>query len=391
MSETVNKPPWHTLQWTSNKSYFLNEKWEGMEKGEWKEDADDAVFALKERIQPFDRTELWDLAKRITNPYERIHSISSRLSLPRSICLLMPLSRSFFKMIEILHVMNFFERNKKTVKLKSLHLCEGPGGFIEAFLYKAAEYHRQVNVSYAMTLRSTHQMIPGWRRATPFLQKHPNVKLIYGATGTGDIYEELNQEYIYNLCKNQNIKLVTADGGFDFSDDFQAQEKMIFLLLLCSSIIALKSLSQDGDFVLKVFDIQSQLTRDFLTILGSCFNSWTLYKPVTSRPCNSEWYFLGRSAVHNRQNVISLFENLYRIFKNGECLTRILSDNSKNEFLLGIQKDRIIKQSSSLEQVLLYCENPKREEMNKTLWDSQIQPSKFWCEYFKIPSSRCQN
>lgn len=384
----TTKPPWQNVQWTSNAGFFTNHSTPSSPKpptGPWVEEVEQSLFALKERIQPFDKTELWDLAKRITNPYERIHTQSSRLALPPSICLITPLSRSFFKMIEILQVMQTFDRMSKISKLRSLHLCEGPGGFIEAFLYKANEVQKHVQVSYGITLRSTHQIIPGWRRATPFLQKNPNVKLIYGPTTTGDIYENENQNYLAELCAQQKMHLVTADGGFDFSDDFHAQEKMIFRLLISSSIIALQSLATDGDFVLKLFDIQSQVTRDFITLLGSCFKSWTLYKPVTSRPCNSEWYFLGKSACLHRSAVLQQFVYYRDKLAEGHTFTKLLDINPKEEYLQNLQRERMVKQSHALQEVLSYCETTDREPLRAPLWDAQIQPSKQWCEVFRMP------
>lgn len=389
MSVTTEKPPWLTVKWTSNVGEFIKNELYKPVCGEWKEDNNVELFNLKERIQPFDKTELWDLAKRITNPYERIHTISSRLNLPSSICLLTPLSRSFFKMIEIFHIMKFFETKQKVVKMKSLHLCEGPGGFIEAFFHKAEDHHKNIHVSYAMTLRSTHQMIPGWRRATPFLQRHPAVKLVYGPSNTGDIYDVQNQNYLLELCKRQ-MHLVTADGGFDFSDDFHAQEKMIFRLLVSSAYIALQTLAVEGDFVLKVFDIQSQTTRDFLTLIGSCFKEWTLYKPVTSRPCNSEWYFLGKSAIHQRDSVVKILAEIRDMLSEEKVIAKLLVENSKEEYIQVLQKERIVKQSAALQNVLSYCENMNNVpiiSINEALWRDQIGPSKDWCNTFRIASS----
>ena len=387
MTQIPVKPPWQTVLWTANPGFFNTNALNEPVLGPWEEEVNSELFSLKERIQPFDRTELWDLAKRITNPYERIHTISSRLSLPPSVCILTPLSRSFFKMIELLSVLNFFENKSKVNKLRTLHLCEGPGGFIEALYHKASEQGRNIQVSYAITLRSSHQMIPGWRRATPFLQRHPTVKLVYGPTNTGDIYDHENQAYLRDLCKRQPVHLITADGGFDFSDDFHAQERMIFRLLVSSSLIALQTLTQDGDFILKIFDIQSQVTRDFLTIIGSCFKRWTIYKPVTSRPCNSEWYFLGLDAVLLRKPVIDFLIRLRDILEKDVTIQRILQENMREEFLQKLQKDRIEKQTIALENVLKYCENDRTTEINNELWKSQIKPSKDWCETFRIVSN----
>ena len=384
MDKTSAKPPWLRITWTSNTGAY-NGGITRSEVSEWKEDVNDELFALKERIKPFDRTELWDLAKRITNTYERIHTISSRLTLPPSICIITPLSRSFFKMIEILNVIRFFDTKPRVVKFRSLHLCEGPGGFIEALYHKAEESKKQIQSAYGMTLKSNHQMIPGWRRATPFLQKNPSIKLIYGPTNTGDIYDPVNQEYLKNLCKSQPVYLVTADGGFDFSDDFHAQERMIFRLLICSSIIALQTLANDGDFVLKIFDIQSKVTRDFLTLIGSCFKEWTIYKPVTSRPCNSEWYFLGLGASFNRTRVIEYLIYIRDCLAKEQIFEKLLDTNEREDFLQSLQKERVERQSLALQNVLKYCDEPRTIEKNNELWKAQIEPSKNWCSTFRIP------
>ena len=49
-------------------------------------------------------------------------------------------------MTEMLHHLQFFDRHKET-KLKSLHICEGPGGFIESFLQCAEDRRRTVAAS----------------------------------------------------------------------------------------------------------------------------------------------------------------------------------------------------------------------------------------------------
>jgi 23S rRNA U2552 (ribose-2'-O)-methylase RlmE/FtsJ len=353
--------------------------------GEWIEEKNEEIEILKESIQPFDKTELWDLAKRITNPYELISTHSSRLSLPKSISCIYPLSRSYFKMIEILTQLNFFDRHK-VAKLKSLHICEGPGGFIEAFYSMADNKRRIIQSSYAMTLKSTHMIIPGWRRASSFLQKHQTVQLIYGPTKTGNIYEDCNQDECVKYS-GSGVQLVTADGGFDFSEDFHAQEKTILRLLVCSSLILLRSVGIEGDIVLKLFDCNSPMTRDIITLLASCFQQWTLYKPVTSRPCNSEWYFIGKSAVRTRTPVINILTKLRDGLAKEPPVEyeRILKENDLEEYLKNIQNERCKKQMEALKQVLSFCHNKDTVSYN-SLWNSQIPNCVEWCNYFRIPS-----
>lgn len=369
--------------------------------GEWIEDPNDEIEALKESIQPYDRTDLWDLAKRITNPYELVNTYSSRLELPKSVCCLHPLSRSFFKMIEILKHLDFFARHSKVVKLRSLHICEGPGGFIQSFLNRADHARANVQVAYGMTLKSTNAIIPGWRRANQFLQRNANVQLLYGITGTGDIYEPENQDSVTKHIGPSGVHFITADGGFDFSEDFHSQEKLVLRLLVNSAILILRCLAEDGDCVLKLFDIQSRATRDFICILASCFKNWTLYKPTTSRPCNSEWYFLGKSACRDKTVAIQMLQKVRDILAGtvglqeqgqGECQPQtvqgMLKENQIEELLKSLQGSRVSKQSTSLRQVLTFC----RERMESKIWNldelwlKQRAPSIHWCHSFGMPT-----
>lgn len=359
---------------------------DGPVEGEWQEDRNTEIETLKESIQPYDRTEFWDLAKRITNPYELISTHSTRLKLPKSICCLHPLSRSFFKMIEMLTHLQFFQRQKHS-KFRSLHICEGPGGFIEAFYHMSEQHRRLISSSYAMTLKSTHTMIPGWRRATVFLQRNPQVHLLYGPKRTGDIYDPENQQACREAVGSSGAHFVTADGGFDFSEDFHAQEKKILRLLVSSAIILLECVAQEGDVVLKVFDCNSPATRDLVALLASCFQHWTLYKPVTSRPCNSEWYFLGRGAVIDRSAAIKRLA----VVRDGLAqeppveYTRLLQSNPLDEFLKLLQAERCDTQQKALKEVLSFCKQ-KDSLSHQVLWDKQRDPSLDWCSQFRMPT-----
>jgi hypothetical protein len=73
----------------------------------------------------------WDKLKKYTNPYEFIHS-----PLPgtkQAICPLKPLSRSFYKMLELCKMFRLL-LDLPPSACKTFHLAEGPGGFIEALV-----------------------------------------------------------------------------------------------------------------------------------------------------------------------------------------------------------------------------------------------------------------
>jgi hypothetical protein len=65
--------------------------------------------------------------------------------------------------------------------------------------------------------------------------------------------------------------------------------------------------------------------------------------------------------------------------------SKLLEENTKDEFLKKIQNERMVKQSVALRNVLKYCDEERTTEINNDLWNSQIAPSKNWCNTFRIP------
>jgi hypothetical protein len=123
----------------------------------------------------------WDFIKKYTNPYEFIHTIIPGNK--TSVSKLKPLSRSFYKMIEISNILNIFD-NFKDCNIHTFHLAEGPGGFIEATNYMR---NNELDNYKGMTLINEDPNVPGWKKSEIFLNKNKNVSIEYGATGTGDL------------------------------------------------------------------------------------------------------------------------------------------------------------------------------------------------------------
>ena len=74
----------------------------------------------------------WDVIKKYTNTYEFIHTTIPGQKV--SISKIKPISRAFFKLIEIYNTFDIFEDMADNIN--TFHLAEGPGGFIEATVYK---------------------------------------------------------------------------------------------------------------------------------------------------------------------------------------------------------------------------------------------------------------
>ena len=124
---------------------------------------------VKEQISSINIVTQWDNIKKYTNPYEYIHTPvpSYKFSVSR----LKPLSRSFFKMIEIYNTFKLGDLYKKKA-INTFHLAEGPGGFIEAFV---SLRKNKLDTYHAMTLIDENVNVPGWKKSENFLRNNPNV------------------------------------------------------------------------------------------------------------------------------------------------------------------------------------------------------------------------
>jgi 23S rRNA U2552 (ribose-2'-O)-methylase RlmE/FtsJ len=384
MSWPVVKPPWKNVKWLS---WPQNTTWTTGPNPQWVEEnrQKTELDTLKQEIEILDKKGEWEYLKRSSNPYELVFSQTQDQRIPNSICILKPLSRSFFKMLEILTVMDFFKRQVKKKTIKSAHVCEGPGGFIEALLHLSTRAGFTVENAWAMTLKPTKTNIPGWKRAYHFLKKSPMVSIEYGADETGDIMVPINQGAFLEKTRGK-CQLFTADGGFDFSEHYGTQEEEVLPLLISSVLIGLQTLSKGGDFVLKIFDTESKATIDLIALMSSCFESWTLYKPGLSRPCNAEKYFLGRgykiapgwifkTLVEIRNAYACGFKHMTSIFT--EIPKEISSDiNTLVKFFMDEQVAALKYAVASKDD---WVSKPEKQ------W-AQIQDhSIYWCKQFEVP------
>jgi len=342
-----------------------------------------AIIEAKNKIEHIESHAEWELRKKITNPYEAIFSGNADNNFP-SLAKVHPLSRSYFKMIEMLAVCKF-TANANT-PFKSAHICEGPGGFIQALVEKLKRNKTPIDAIYAMTLRPTKSHIPGWRRSIQFLRKYPEIKLEYGADDTGNILLHENQKSFCTAAEGSQI--FTADGGFDFSVDYANQEQMAFPLLLASFTMGLQCLAKGGTIIIKLFDIYSHATQDLFLGTARLFESFTLYKPATSRPCNSERYFIANNFVGPADQQTMTWVKHLQVISHAHTvspITRLVKDSWPKEITKALQ-EHIEWQEKQQTAVIEETLNFDKDHLEKCI-STNIRLSKRWCEAFDVPYS----
>ena len=347
---------------------------------------------LKETKKKIDNVyKKWDQIKIYTNPYEFIHTNVPNNNI--SISKYKPISRAFYKLLEIYNMFNLLEYD---YPINTFHLAEGPGGFIEAttFLRK----NKKDNY-YGMTLLDGMKNTPGWKKSLHFLEKYPNIHLEKGVDQRGDLYNEENYK---NCCQKykDHFEIITADGGIDFSHDFNNQENMATRLLITQVFYALSMQKKNGSFILKIFDIFNKSSIDIVYLLSYYYETVFIVKPNTSRYANSEKYIVCISfkkdiSINIKKKFYHILKLLNSIDMNTMNISSILNLNQNLYFLNIIQEINHILGQRQIENILYtikIIENKDQyKERIEKMKNSNIQKCITWCEENKIEINKLKD
>ena len=381
MNTPVAKPPWllETNPWQKLSHMDLPAK---LTFGPWQDKPSEELALAKQQISELEQQGRWELVKKMVNPYEIVYTHEDK-QFHASISLVKPLSRSYFKMIEMMYVLQFFELlPKQQKKIRTAHVAEGPGGFIQALIQLCERNRINIDTATAMTLKPINPCVPGWKRAAAFLHRNPQIMIHHGQDGTGDIYVPENQRS-FTAASKSGVCLFTADGGFDFSINYDVQEQRVFHLLVSSAITGIQTLSSEGCFILKLFDITSEHTKLFIALMSQNFKEWILYKPALSRPCNSERYFLGRKSRIPSGDLLKVLAEIQNQAAKGLYPTHTGIPASISAYIDDHIQQTTAEQIRSIQQAIVYANQPE-------LWYSTQRPIDLkrcmsWCEKFSVP------
>jgi len=341
---------------------------------------------IKSMINDYEKQ--WNIYKKYTYPYEFVHTNIPDLSF--SISNLKPISRAFYKLVEIYNSNNILNSNSP---INTFHLAEGPGGFIEATAYLRNNSEDQY---FGMSLiEKNNNRIPNWKKISNLYNRYKNINIIYGKDNTGDLFNHENLIYCRDNFKN-SMDIITADGGFDFSDDFNNQEKNVTRLILTQIAYALAMQKKNGSFILKIFDIFQPISLHLIYILSCFYGKVIIMKPNTSRYANSEKYIVCKFFKYeNTDEITDKFINILKILENIDftkyALSGLIDIPIQFYYLSRIKEINAILGHKQIDNILntlkLINYKDKTTKMN-TLQNSNIQKCIAWCVKNNIPHSK---
>ena len=340
------------------------------------------LTSMKKQIDNY--TISWDIYKKYTNPYEYIQTIIPYTKL--AVCKLKPLSRSFYKLIEICNLLHLLDDFKQSIN--TFHLAEGPGGFIEAINTLRSN---NTDLYYGMTLiDESDDNIPGWNKSKHFLSKHNNINIEYGKDKTGNLSSVDNLWFCHNKYKG-SIDFITGDGGFDFSIDFNKQEILSIKLIFYQICFAIAMQKKGGTFILKIFDIFTQATIDLLYILSSLYEKIYIIKPNTSRVANSEKYIVCKNfKLNDSYEFVKQLSDLFPVLNKDNCVERFLNIDVPSLYINKLEDINAIIGQQQLENILLtlYLLDNNKQDKLEMIKKNNIQKCINWCIKYKLPYNK---
>lgn len=320
------------------------------------------------------------------------------------------LSRSFYKMWEMLYLFNIADNKELTYAA----IAEGPGPFIQAVILFREKLGKgvtndkifgvHVHSEKGKYLEMGKQFLGFYNKNFPGLINihdtiDPKKSKKYKAKSTGDITDIKTISLFKKDIERtkQYADLVTADGEFVWDDNnFQEQEG--YKLILGEIIAALNVQAKDGHFILKIFESFTKPTVKLLYILSSFYNETYIYKPSFSRPSESERYVICKGFKYDQKKDSVLLN------KRIKSLQNVLEKMNTLRFVYDIYPDLEIpklfldkikfinikianQQQIMINEIIKYIkENNYFGDKYHTSREKQIDATKWWVSSFYPPS-----
>ncbi|GFN74585.1 Cap-specific mRNA (nucleoside-2'-o-)-methyltransferase 1 [Plakobranchus ocellatus] len=309
-------------------------------------------------------------ARTRSNPYETIRGAFF-------------LNRAAMKMANMDAVLNFMFTNPRQLNGEPLvgpdellyfaDICAGPGGFSEYVLWRT----KGESKGFGLTLKGNNDFKLEDFFAGPPEMFEPHYG-VGGLQGDGDIFKVSNQtefrNFVLNSTDGKGVHFVMADGGFSVEGQENIQEILSKQLYLCQFLVAVLVLRTGGHFVCKLFDLFTPFSVGLVYLMNMIFDEVAIFKPVTSRPANSERYIVckglkpNREAVQHYMHLINVDLNKYMSAVSTKDvvdivpLEMLLNDKPFFDYIFQSNEDLAKLQAINLKKIETFTQNSQLHE-----------------------------
>ena len=358
----------------------------------------------------------WHTVRSMVEDYELVHP-SGGYNGKRGVAVLPfkcePISRAFFKLWELFYrYREIINRLDHESDITVLNLGECPGGFIQATAhFRLKEHSKSNDTYYCYSLEPKDKKTdlgltwecPSTKRE--FKRLGNKLNLMYGDhTDPEDLKKMLKD------LKGVKADLITADGAFTHSRVYNYEEIVNYKIFFGEIAAAILNQKPGGSFVLKIFDILTNVTRQLLLLLNHYYSEIFITKPDFSRPASSEKYVicLGFKGVETsnqtEESLRSTILDLQRLWNekidnrtdiyypsNETFLLSLLDyqvgdDEDFSRKLQEISRDHVMKQSEHITEGihLIHTRSIFDRKKVEALKQDQLKQAINWCQRYKL-------
>lgn len=255
--------------------------------------------------------------------------------------------------------------------LKDFTFCDlagAPGGFSQYIMWKIPmAYGYAISLKPENVRTSTGEVRSNgafaWNTKDLNMQQ---LNILDGKDGTGDLIANADW-FSDQVSQNEGdgVNLVVADAGIDVTGKEAEQENLTFRLILNEFLVAAQVTKKSGTFVVKVFDTVTMLTAQLLFLMAIVFEEFWIFKPISSRPANSERYVICKKLrPFYAGKVIELLRSANTAYNDGKVVTSLISTPIPENFINYLKATNQLSVSQQLEagsRILQYLQNPSPE------------------------------
>ncbi|PCJ28512.1 MAG: hypothetical protein COA94_03535 [Rickettsiales bacterium] len=227
-------------------------------------------------------------------------------------------------------------------------IAEAPGAFVQYLQYR-------FNNSKGFGISLADSEIT-WNYD---LIKCDNFTVYNGEDGTGDIlnnYDSFSREVLAEHA--DGVDLVVADGAIDSVGRENKQEQDNMKLIYAELLIILTICKTGGNCMFKVFDTYTKASVHLLLTAALSFEDIYIFKPISSRPANSEKYVV---CINRKENIEKYISALVSCVKNGDNIYSIYTTIPKkfDEWVTKSNNFHLQRQITYGKKIIAHMRNTK--------------------------------
>ncbi len=241
------------------------------------------------------------------------------------------LSRSFYKLWEIIFYFNLIENEKN---FNSLHLADNYGPFAQCVMYYRSLYNKSNSKTdkYYVVSSLKKNLVEVYDNGMSGLFKESKDELNDNFGDDGSLSQKSTLDEINKKLSNKFVNLITGNGDV-IKNKYKLIEQESYVLILSEIINAIKYQKKNGNFVLRIFDTFTDNTLKYICILKAVYKDVYICKPLTSRKVSEEKFLVCKNFTLSEANRTKYVSKLNKLF------LKVISLKKESKFLFNLIED----------------------------------------------------